>query len=394
METPEAPDLNAYPVCKICDRGTLMPRKIRRLSGPAVAIGYILLIPSILGMVGCAILLIISLFAGVAGAAHGSTFATAFAGIGSIAFVYIGIFCFVSGLLGWLLIMKKYVLQCGYCGAVVNAVAPISTQSEQNAVSARNLILGALFILGITGAIWAIIVAEAGSQDSASTATTAEQVLVPFVGCPSDGQVGPLDAPRSADRLVRVPADAARRLAYYKAENGDGVLAPRGWHCFSFYGSASSSLLVSPDAIQPANWKGFYGPAIQISDYSGDTSGRFDVAKVIARVFPAYSGFVNDVIAEGIEPASAFPFGPYPKDKLNYRSKTVVEFETPANTEGLGTMSYLQKSANLIRGVAILHGEAPYSSVQLSMRLSEDTQDLSEIILLETEHENEAGAHI
>jgi hypothetical protein len=31
------------------------------------------------------------------------------------------ILAFVSGLLGWLLVMKKRVLQCGLCGAVVNA---------------------------------------------------------------------------------------------------------------------------------------------------------------------------------------------------------------------------------------------------------------------------------
>jgi hypothetical protein len=54
MEALEASDVSAYPTCKICDRGTLTPRKIRRLSGPVVAIGYILLVPSILGMVACA----------------------------------------------------------------------------------------------------------------------------------------------------------------------------------------------------------------------------------------------------------------------------------------------------------------------------------------------------
>ena len=44
-------------VCKICERGTLIPKKIFRLSGPAVAIGYILLIPSVLGMIFCALML-------------------------------------------------------------------------------------------------------------------------------------------------------------------------------------------------------------------------------------------------------------------------------------------------------------------------------------------------
>jgi hypothetical protein len=38
------------PSCKVCDRGTLVKKKLFRMSGPVVAIGFILLIPSILGM--------------------------------------------------------------------------------------------------------------------------------------------------------------------------------------------------------------------------------------------------------------------------------------------------------------------------------------------------------
>jgi hypothetical protein len=155
METPEAYDLKAYPTCKICDRGTLMPRKIRRLSGPAVAIGYILLIPLILGMAGCAILLIVSLLAGVAGAAHGSAFATAFAGIGAIAFVYIGTLSFVFGLVGWLLIMKKHVLQCGYCGAVVDAAAAV--HSQPNRSFGRASVFGFFFLFLILVAITVVL---------------------------------------------------------------------------------------------------------------------------------------------------------------------------------------------------------------------------------------------
>jgi len=153
METPEASDLKAYPTCKICDRGTLMPRKIRRLSGPAVAIAYILLIPSILGMAACAILLIVSLLAGVAGAAHGSAFATAFAGIGAIAFVYIGILSFVFGLVGWLLIMKKHILQCVYCGAVVDAAAAVYSHPNRSFGRARVFGIFFLFLIFIAMAV-------------------------------------------------------------------------------------------------------------------------------------------------------------------------------------------------------------------------------------------------
>ena len=41
---------SAYLQCKICDRGVLTSKTIFRMSAPVVAIGFILLIPSIVGM--------------------------------------------------------------------------------------------------------------------------------------------------------------------------------------------------------------------------------------------------------------------------------------------------------------------------------------------------------
>jgi len=192
--------------------------------------------------------------------------------------------------------------------------------------------------------------------------------------------------------LVAIPAEVAQRLAYYKAEYGAGVLAPRGWHCFSTYGSNGSNLFVTPDPIDPEapfsdSWKGFSGQAIQISDVVGGTSGRFEVAQIIARVFPEYKAFAENVIAEGIEPASSFPFGPYPKDKLIYRSKSVVEYETPANTQGLGTASKLEVNGSAIDGVAVLSG-ADTDLTLLSARLSEKDQDLIATIVGQVEKES------
>lgn len=185
---------------------------------------------------------------------------------------------------------------------------------------------------------------------------------------------------------------AARRLAYYKAENGMGILAPRGWHCFSTYGSSGYNLFVSLEGIDATNmfstdWKGFAGPAIQISVAEGGTSGRFHVAKVIARIFPDRWQFVRNVVAEGIEPASSFSVGPYPQDKLTYRSKSIVEFETPANTKGLGTASRLQANSNPIRGVAILLSDDDTSLIQLSARLPVQDRDLTTSVLQQVEHE-------
>lgn len=212
---------------------------------------------------------------------------------------------------------------------------------------------------------------------------------IPFVGCRSDGQLGPMQAQRGTSRRVPIAAGAAQRLAYYKAEDGDGVLAPRGWYCFGTYGSNGETLYVSPDPVQGADllspeWKGFTGPVVQLSGESGDTSGRFGVARMMARVFPSRRGFVRKVIAEGIEPAATFPFGPYPADELTYQGKDLVEYETPPETEGLGTQSRLLKGSDPIRGLAILVGDVP-DLVYLAVRLRPGMADLSPIIIQQAE---------
>jgi hypothetical protein len=214
---------------------------------------------------------------------------------------------------------------------------------------------------------------------------------VPFVGCKSDGQVGPLDAPSGTTKAVSVSPELAQQLAYYKAEDGPGVLAPRGWNCFSTYGSSGSSLYVVPGPIDSNlvfsdNWKGFDGPAIQVSVSEGGTSGRFEVAETIARVFPAYRSFVSHVIAEGIEPATSFTFGPYPKDKLTYKGTKVVEYQTPPNTDGLGTNSMLVKDASPISGVAILEG-VDINLIQLSSRLPPDSDNGASAIIQQVERD-------
>jgi hypothetical protein len=220
----------------------------------------------------------------------------------------------------------------------------------------------------------------------------AQTSTVPFIGCLSDGQVGPLAAPAGQARQLPIPPGTAARLAWYKAADAPGVLAPRGWHCFSTYGSSRATLYVSPEPLTaklvlPGNgWNGFSGPAIEISSSYGDTSGRFPVAETIARVFPAHRDFVQKVIAEGIEPASSFPFGPYPTDKLTYKSNEIVEYITPANTDGLGTNSELKKSGYPISGVAILAGEEP-NLVLLIARLPPATSDLTPAIIQQVERD-------
>ena len=193
-------------------------------------------------------------------------------------------------------------------------------------------------------------------------------------------------------------AETAQKLAWYKAGLGLGVLAPRGWHCFGTYGSSGSELDVSPkpidhEALLHAKWPGFEGPVIEVSFTFGDTFGRFAVARVIARVFPAHADFVKSVSADNIEAARDFPAGPYRRDKLVRKSPEVVEYQTPVGADGLGTRSRLRKGGGAIFGVAILTFENDL--VQLSARLPKGLMSLAPAIIQQVESDaarNEWGA--
>jgi hypothetical protein len=187
------------------------------------------------------------------------------------------------------------------------------------------------------------------------------QTSVPYVGCPGDGQTGPYAATRGSPKQVNLPAAVADQLSWYEY-NGNvgrfGTLGPRGWNCFVTIGSNGWTLYVAPEPLDSAkllehrNWKGFSGPAIQLSDSDGGTSGRFEVAKIVARVFPAHRDYARSVIAEGFGPE--YPFGPFPSDHLKYKTKDLVEFTTPAHQNGLGTMSSLLPSEQPINGLVLL----------------------------------------
>jgi hypothetical protein len=213
-------------------------------------------------------------------------------------------------------------------------------------------------------------------------------VSVPFVGCKSDGQTGPMEAPKGTSTSVPITEKAAQSLAYYTAfGQGVGVLGPRGWYCFGLYGSSGSVLFVGP---QPTDVAKLFssGPAIVISHTSGEGSGHYEVAEVIARVFPAFKDSVAAVVDE-IAQAHLFTFDPNANDTLTYKSKRVVEYKTPPQTDGLGTRS-LKKNGSAIEGVAVLVGQAP-DLVFLSVRLTPKWNRLTSVIVQQVEREAETG---
>lgn len=205
---------------------------------------------------------------------------------------------------------------------------------------------------------------------------------VPFVGCPSDGQQGPRPAPRSG-ATPDVGDAAAARLAWYADAWGTGVLAPRGWHCLGAIGSNGESITVAPG---PLDWTaitskgGVAGPAVALSRSSGGTSGRFEVAAIAARMFPAAKAFVARVEAEhmGDRPSA---HAPYPADRITRRGPWQALFTTPAGKTGLGADWTFAPGALPVDGVAILHPDDDMDLDVLRARLPKADRPLVAAII-------------
>lgn len=209
-------------------------------------------------------------------------------------------------------------------------------------------------------------------------------VPVPFVGCKSDGPSDLREAPKGTKTSVSVTTKAAQVLVSYRSPEGLSVLAPRGWYCLGLYSSGGDSLYVGPQPIDESRIgrSGFAGPIIEISHNFGDTSGRSHVAEIVARVFPAYRAFATHVSEEGL--GGPFKFGPFPKDELTYKSNRVVEYKTPAQTEGLGTHAWLKKNGSPIEGVAMLVGQT-HDLLLLSVRLPPGLNGITSLIIRQFE---------
>jgi|WetSurMetagenome_2_1015567.scaffolds.fasta_scaffold165539_3 hypothetical protein len=115
--------------CNACKKEkTMAPTTVSRMSIVVRVIGWLIAIPSIIGVVISAITLITSVLAGghaaMSGVASGDTTgAVVGAGVGMVATgisIFFGIFSLIGGLVGYLLIMKKKVYKCTVCGFIID----------------------------------------------------------------------------------------------------------------------------------------------------------------------------------------------------------------------------------------------------------------------------------
>lgn len=207
---------------------------------------------------------------------------------------------------------------------------------------------------------------------------------VPYVGCASDGQLGPQPPPKPSKPTPRLPVAVASRLAYYAATDY-GVLAPRGWRCFSLYGSSGASVYVTPGAIDGRRLLGndnfrFRGEAVEFSYMLGGTSGRFEVADISSRLFPIAHAYVNRVAREQKD-IGGLPLQisgkPFPDDRIIRRTNMVVRLVTPPRKQGFGTNAKLAPNDAPIEGLAaLIRAPGGFDLIELNIRLPQKDADL------------------
>lgn len=155
----------------------------------------------------------------------------------------------------------------------------------------------------------------------------------------------------------------------YQSGDGLGLLAPRGWYCQGASGSDGAVLFVGPRPIDrnSSGWQGLDGPVIELRYLDADTSGANEIAQIVARIFPEYRAFAATIL-EGVDQRA--PSGPYPADIVTHPRHNVVEYTTPAQTEGLGNFdSWIGKTKLPIRGAAVLANYPPQSRKIASLSL-------------------------
>lgn len=214
-------------------------------------------------------------------------------------------------------------------------------------------------------------------------AQVALAATIPFVGCPGDGQIGPVDAPLGDPVPIGAFPGVAHQLAYYKGNYGPGVIAPRGWRCRLWYGSSGSFVIVTPSG--PENdipVRPVMGPGVEIILRYGGTSGRFQLAAVSARYFPEIMrSFIQQIRDEHLGTDVTSNLKPYPYDQVRKITARMIEYRTPADRDGFGTESFA-KSDQPIQGLAALSLPSDETTLSvLRMRLLPGQQELAESII-------------
>jgi hypothetical protein len=250
-------------------------------------------------------------------------------------------------------------------------------------------------LVGVWAALTILFGAVAARGDMGPVASDGTELqTIELIGCPVFGHADEAPEAAPAKRLIKLSLrkGMASRMAVYRGALGPAVFGPRGWHCFARYGSGAFVLDVRPEPFN-ASGEAQGGPfgsnsrAISVEIINGGTSGRYEAAPIIARLFPEFRSFAEEVRDMGGIPRSEFVFAPYPNDRVITLAYNVVEFETPGNSEGIGTRGGFVAGPDSIKGIASVSGSPSEPSVRvmrarLGSQFSDVTEELMRLVSL------------
>ncbi len=216
---------------------------------------------------------------------------------------------------------------------------------------------------------------------SPARAQVSQEVDVPVVNCPVDGQVGPqaLKGPRSIRK--NLPQGQASRLAYYRGLYGlesAVVLGPRGWKCIGRYGSNGGTVSIYAPQANPGRDGRYQGPVVEVRVRYGGTSGRISVASTAGPLFKVAASFIDEVEAN-FPATQKYRRVPWPNEKVSPVNDRLVTYVTPPASEGTGTQGGLAVGSLPIHGVVAFTEES--NLFALAARLDGDDTALIPTIL-------------
>ena len=179
---------------------------------------------------------------------------------------------------------------------------------------------------GITATVAAVLLGFASAGAPAAT-----QATVPVVKCPLETMTGAESVSAPSSVKAALSASWASQIAFYSI-GSLGAFGPRGWHCAGQSGSSGATILIAPGAApKPGDdLSGRIG--MQVSLYSGDTSGRASVLGIGAPLFANVRALVPK--AEATFGLSVARMQPIPGERVNRLSADIVTVVDPPRVRG------------------------------------------------------------
>jgi hypothetical protein len=200
--------------------------------------------------------------------------------------------------------------------------------------------------------LWFGTAQQSGQSTQAMTKTVT--IDLPVVGCPLVDMSGPQPVSVPDSLAATIPGEWASALSFYSDEEL-WVLGPKGWRCSGGGGTGGVSLDVTREPLPSTGSDAHFSvEGVFVVLYGSSTGpGASSVLSVGGRLFPLIRELAK---VAALNPQTELfaphrPIAPWPGEKIEQVSPTVIRFYDPPAVKGTGKFS---GRGNPVEGVAVL----------------------------------------